>query len=407
VAGAMTDSEHEITDTRPDITFPGSQRRVERSLDELLRKRLARRNNGSALRRQSGLDEIYTRLETFLSRHSKEKFVIRDLRRMSGGGANELYSFKRASDKGEETLVLRVKASGACCETHVAREFQMMQLVQNFLPAATPYLLAPDDGDFGAPAMICGFVPGIQAPPQDTVKATGMGIVYGEKLRRELAPQFVRYEAMLHSHDWSASALSLFDIPRPGTTDAIDWRLAFWDRVWDEDRLEEHPTMLLARNWLWTHRPVGDHVSLLHGDYRNGNFLFDLGTGKITAILDWELCSLGDRHADLAYTMLRAWGSTGDDGVFLNAALMDTEGFIRQYEAVSGLSVDPVRLHYYTVLALYWSAVALLSTAIRNAEARLTQLDVMYNFIAGAGGYAIGELNRLIVEAGRDCGGTA
>jgi hypothetical protein len=42
--------------------------------------------------------------------------------------------------------------------------------------------------------------------------------------------------------------------------------------------------------------------------------------------------------------------------------------------------------------------VALIATAIRNAEARLTQLDVMYNLIAGKGGFDIGELNRLVVE---------
>jgi len=96
--------------------------------------------------------------------------------------------------------------------------------------------------------------------------------------------------------------------------------------------------------------------------------------------------------------MLTAWGHMNAEGKFLNAGLMDTESFIEHYENVSGLKVDPVRLHYYLVFNIYWSAVALIATAIRNAEAGLTQLDVMYNVIAGKGGFDIGELNRLIVE---------
>lgn len=138
-------------------------------------------------------------------------------------------------------------------------------------------------------------------------------------------------------------------------------------------------------------------MSLLHGDFRNGNFLYDDTSGRITGILDWELCSLGDRHCDLGYTMLSAWGHVGEDGRFLNSGMMDTESFISEYERISGLSVDRLRLRYYVVFNLYWSAVALLATGIRNAEARLTHLDVMYNLIAGKGGFDIGEMNRMVV----------
>ena len=96
--------------------------------------------------------------------------------------------------------------------------------------------------------------------------------------------------------------------------------------------------------------------------------------------------------------MLRAWGHSGPDGKFLNAGLLDTDTFIDEYERISGLTIDPLRLHYYLVFNMYWSAVALLGTGIRNAEYGVTQLDVMYNVIAGKGGFDIGELNRLVVR---------
>lgn len=375
------------------------QHDMEASLKEIFNNRLDKRSyKASSARGQVSLDVIQGQLDNFLSKQSTSNFEVRNFRRMSGGGANESYRFDFACDDKVETLVLRVKALGGCCETHVPREFQMMQAVYGVLPSSKPYWIADSELHFGAPALICGLVPGVQAPPQKEVKATGMGIRYGEPLRARLAPQFIEYAAKLHSFDWQACDLSHFDKPRAGTTDAIDWRLAFWDRVWDEDKLEEHPTMLLTRDWLWANRPVVDHVSLLHGDYRNGNFLYDPESCEVTGILDWELCSLGDRHQDLGYTMLRAWGFEDSDGKFLNAGLADTETFIKEYERVSGLPVDMKRIHYYMVLALYWSAIALYATAIRSAEGRLTQLDVMYNLISGKGGSDIGELNRLIVR---------
>ncbi|MGB8416933.1 phosphotransferase family protein [Paraburkholderia sp.] len=385
-------------ETATGLVSADAPRRIERSLEELLCERLRRRESGAAAPGQASIEEIQAQLEKFLSINIEGPFAVQSLKRMSGGGANESYRFTLVRGDLSETLVLRIKALGACCETHVPREFQMMQAVHGVLPTSKPYWVAADHSHFGAPALICGFVPGIQAPPSAVVKATGMGTRYGEPLRKLLAPQFVRYEATLHAFDWQACDLGHFDKPRPGTTDAIDWRLAFWDRVWEEDKIEEHPTMLLARDWLWANRPIVDRVSLLHGDFRNGNFLYAPETGEITGVLDWELCSLGDRHCDLGYTMLRAWGHDGPDGKFLNSGLMDTEAFIAEYERVSGLKVDTTRLHYYLVFAIYWSAVALYATAIRNADARLTQLDVMYNLIAGKGGFDIGELNRLVVE---------
>lgn len=375
----------------------GEVRRMERSLEELLWENRRNRELGARDAIEYSAAQVQDQLDRFLREQISDDFSVAGLTRMPGGGANESYRFQLTQGGETNTLVLRVKARGGCCDTHVPREFQVMRAIEGVLPIAKPYWVSPDPSFFGAPAFICGLVPGIQMPESEAGRASGMGAVYGEELRKKLGPQFVEYEAKLHAFDWSECDLSHFDIPRVGTTDAIDWRLNFYNTVWDVDKLEEHPTMVLTREWLWENRPVVDHVSILHGDFRNGNFLYDKDTAKITGILDWELCSLGDRHCDLGYTMLTAWGHIGENGKFLNSGLLDTEEFIERYEAVSGLSVDKSRLHYYLVFNIYWSAVALLATAINNAECRLTQLDVLYNLIAGKGAFDLGELNRLVV----------
>jgi len=371
---------------------------LERSLEELLSRKLRRRGQCHPDAHGSRFADIRAGLEAFLGDQIAGGFVADNLKRMSGGGSNASYSFTLTRGDTVEQLVLRVKQAGTI-ETSVSREFQMMEAMYGVLPISRPCWMTEDSGYFGAPALISNLVPGVQAPSSKAIMASGMGVVYGEAAREKLAPQFVRYEARLHSYDWSGKNLSHFDIPRPGTTDAVDWRLSLWDRVWEEDKFEDHPTLLLTKEWLWNNRPIVDHVSVLHGDYRNGNFLYDEKSCEITGILDWELCSLGDRHSDLGYTMLRAWGHVGADGKFLNSGLMDTEAFTREYERESRLCVDPVRLHYYLVLAIYWSAVALIGTGIRNAELGQTQLDVLYHVIAGKGGFDIGELNRLVVRS--------
>ncbi len=371
---------------------------VERNLDQRLSDKLRRRMRGESGSGGLSLTDTHTRLEKFLANRIDGAFTVRDVARLAGGGSNEAYSFVLDLDNGTERMVLRVKAPGAICETEVQREFQLLQAVHRVVPAPEPHWATTDRGPFGEPAFICGFVPGVAAPTRDIPRATGLGTAYGTRLREMLAPQFVSHLARLHAHDWSEDDLSGFGIPRPQTTDAIDWRLGLWDRVWDEDSLEPHPTVLLTQQWLHERRPAVDHVSLLHGDYRNGNFLFEEETGRITGILDWELGYLGDRHSDLSYAMLPGWGHPNEAGTYLNSGLIDTETFIAEYERISGLHVDRERLEYYLVLNLYWAVVALIGTGVRNAEARMTQLDVMYNFISGLGGYFIGELNRVLAK---------
>jgi aminoglycoside phosphotransferase (APT) family kinase protein len=178
----------------------------------------------------------------------------------------------------------------------------------------------------------------------------------------------------------------------------VEWRLGLLDRTWEEDAFEAHPAVTLARQWLWDNRPAVDRVSLLHGDYRNGNFMFDEDTGLFTAVLDWEMAHLGDRHYDLAYSMLRGYGIVADDGRYLCSGLIEVEDYIARYERDSGLAVDRSRLHYYTVLNLYWAVVACSASAPRIAHEQMTHLDVMMNFVAGLGFHFLGELTRILAE---------
>ncbi len=75
----------------------------------------------------------------------------------------------------------------------------------------------------------------------------------------------------------------------------------------DEDELVPQPVARAAIRWLKRNPPPPtEKISVVHGDYRTGNFLFD-GEGNIRAILDWEMCHLGDPLEDVAWAADPLW----------------------------------------------------------------------------------------------------
>ena len=365
-------------------------------LDEKLRRR------GQVTHTIRNLPDVAAQLEKFLAGALNGPFTISGLGRLAGGASKEQFAFDLDWTDGgrarRERLVLRLNPPASVVETSRRREFEVWAAVAGVLPAPEPYWVVDDLEPFGERGLICGFLSGVAAPTKGAGGPSGLGTAYGE-LAPRLGPQFVDHLAALHALDTDSLDLPSFDRPRPGTTDAVDARLALWDRVWAEDTFEAHPTITLTREWLWAHRPAVDRVSLVHGDYRNGNFLFDEDSAQITAILDWELAYLGDRHHDLAYLMLVGWGHDDSSGKYLCSGLLDAETLLARYESASGLAVDPDRLKYYTVLNMYWAMVACSATATRVAHEQMTHLDVMMPFVTGLGMFFSHELNKILAEA--------
>jgi aminoglycoside phosphotransferase (APT) family kinase protein len=371
---------------------------IEPSLAAVLDRKMALR--GNTVYQPTPIESVSKQLDAFLADQLDGAFVVHGLSKLTGGASMEQYVFsleRPDTDEPTTRMILRMSPLCSVIETCRLREFQIIAAVQGTVPAPRAFFVAPESDAFGKPALISSFDEGVTAPTDGGGNASGLGTAYGSS-RAALAPQFVRHLAALHTLDWSAKDLSSLEVPRQGTTDAVDWRIALWDRVWREDGFEAHPTVALTSAWLWEHRPPVDHVSLVHGDYRNGNFLFLEGTGEMTAILDWEAGHLGDRHMDLAYAMLPGYGTLGEDGTYYCAGLVEKQEFIREYERHSGLSVDPERLRYYTVLNMYWAVIACSGTAPRLAAEHMTHLDTMMNLVPGLAMFFIGELNAILRE---------
>ncbi len=162
--------------------------------------------------------------------------------------------------------------------------------------------------------------------------------------------------------------------------------------------VEPVPIMSLAERWLRENAPVCPKPVIVHGDLRMGNFMFEEPSGRITAILDWELAHIGDHHEDIAWVLQKLWGTWREDGEFLVCGLMPRNEFIRQYEEQSGNKVDPVSLHYYEVLNAYKCGVMDLAQAIRAAQESNNHQDIVLTWLATAGGVFLQQLVTLIRE---------
>ena len=144
---------------------------------------------------------------------------------------------------------------------------------------------------------------------------------------------------------------------------------------------------------------VLDHVSVVQGDYRSGNFLFDESTQRITAVLDWGRGYLGDRHRDLAWTAHRAFGCMAEDGrTFLVSSLTEPAAFFERYERLSGLAVDPVRLRWYTVLNSCQLAIAAIATGSQVVRLGKTHQDILLASVEPVGHGALEDLRRTLEE---------
>jgi len=141
-------------------------------------------------------------------------------------------------------------------------------------------------------------------------------------------------------------ALGLTKVMQPVALDACWLReLDHWEAIFDTDEAEPQPIARAAIRWLRANPPPpAQKLSVVHGDYRTGNFLYD-PQGEIHGVLDWEMAHLGDPLEDLGWGFNPIW----QFGRGLEGGLVAREAAIAIWERASGLVADPAALHWWTL----------------------------------------------------------
>lgn len=287
-------------------------------------------------------------------------------------------------------LVLRLGDPGGLFAPYTAQpEYLALTTLAGVpsLPLPRVHGWSDDDSILGAPFMVCDFVAGdTPLPWRGTARAEGNG------WPPSLADEFADALAAIHAFDWRRSELGGLAGNVPGTNVARH-QVRHWAEHAGLLEGRSHPQMYFAMRWLEANAPEVEHLTVVHGDYRVGNFL--QAGGRISAILDWEMVHLGDPHEDLAWAQSRSFAA----GTQLVGGLFDRDDFLARWEGATGFRVRASVLRYYDVMVQFKMA-AIQVGAQRRVDAGRAR-DVRVAVLGFQTAPALIELNRLITEFGR------
>lgn len=355
-------------------------------------------------------DAMVGHLEELLRRELTRPFAILNPRWMTGGSSKlqmrfdlDWHGIDGQSERHVTPMVLRMSPAESIVETSRRREFEIITALSGLVPVPICYWEDEDATIFPYPVLIFGFAAGVPKPVSDTSQqVTGLGINYGPRLRPLVIKAFMEGLSAFHTADVAAMNLPSFELPRVGTNEGILKQVNMWRRIWEEDRGEEEPLVLLAALWLTDNAPILDHASIIHGDCRSGNFLISEDDGRITAWLDWELAVIGDRHQDLTWATSLAYSHMAEDNrILLVNGMLPLDEFYAAYEEATGLGIDPQRIRYFRVYNAWVSVIVTVATAYRAAKGGKSHQDIVLTWLNGIYGMLMAQLRHALMEAMR------
>ena len=366
---------------------------TERTVDAALTRKL--RDRAGPAYTPTSLVEMEGLLRTFIAQEVPGG-IVSGVRPLGGGASKEQYRFEVTANGQHQTYVLRREPPESLVETHRLREYQLMRAVVGIVPVPPVPWVDAEGQWFGRPSLISQFVTGVTKPPAASSNVSGLGTEFSDEQKSLLGPQFVDLLARIHLFDWRAADLDSLDQPTQGTTEGVTWVINWWDRVWEEDCHEAVPLMRLAAQWLRRNAPPIDKATIVHHDFRAGNFLFDPDTYLITAVLDWEIAHIGDYHEDLAWTMQEGYGYYDEAGRFMVCGLIEQEEFLHRYAELTGFPIDRRKLDYYAIMNAWKSTIIVVATGIRCMLGGKSHQDVLLSWIAGFGNITMNTLEKLL-----------
>jgi aminoglycoside phosphotransferase (APT) family kinase protein len=378
---------------------------VEPENDRLLVRKMHDRASGPYV--PATLQQLSDGVRSLLAEQVAGSFTVSDERWFTGGASKIQMGFTLewedpARGRVTDRLMVRMDPSESLNATSKLREHQLLGALAGVLPVPRALWVDDDARHFPHPALVYSVVEGVTKPVETpTGQVSGLGTNFGPRLREQLAQQFIEHLATLHQHTaLDGNDLGAFARPAAGSTEGALWQLNLARRVWEEDRGEDLPLMEVAANWLERNLPAVDHVSIVHGDYRSGNFLFDEPSGRITAWLDWELAHFGDRHLDLAWAIHPLFGhyAEGDTSTYLISGLLTQQEFMDRYAEATGWPVDATRLHWYQVLVSYVLVTKVIASAYRVVRLGKSHQDILLARVEGMAPAALKDLKNQLEE---------
>jgi len=279
------------------------------------------------------------------------------VRQFGGGHANLTYLLQY----GDQEYVLRRPPLGPVAATahDMGREYRVLSVLHRVYPLAPrAFHYCEDPAVIGAPFFVMerrrGTVVRFAVPPE-------FGGGDDPTANRRMSEALIDALADLHQADYRAIGLDTLGKPEGFLRRQIDG----WAQRYDRSHTRDLPVVTELVEWLRSEQPPSPPATLLHNDWRLDNIMLDSADpGRVVAVFDWDMCTLGDPLADLG-TLLSSWREAGEEMAGMTAGSMPSTvpGFLTRREAVERYGrrrgVDVSTAPYYYVFGMFKIAVVL------------------------------------------------
>jgi aminoglycoside phosphotransferase (APT) family kinase protein len=287
--------------------------------------------------------------------------------RISGGRSNLTFGVRDTD--GRAWALRRPPLGMRLGSAHdMGREHRVIAALQETPVPVPPVVgLCEDEAVNGAPFYVMGFVEGPILRSAEDAKA------FDEAERRAIGERVVDTLVAIHGVD--PDAVGLAELGRKEAY--VERQLRRWHGQWQKSKTRELPAVDGVHERLSARIPEQGPATIVHGDYRLDNMILS-PSGEIAAVVDWELCTLGDPLADVGM-LLVYWSEEGDDFMPLFAPATIAPGFptrdeVRaRYAERSGRDLG--QIDFFLALGFWKLAIILEGVYARYASGQYGKTD--------------------------------
>jgi aminoglycoside phosphotransferase (APT) family kinase protein len=335
-------------------------------------------NDSAPVREGEQLDLVA--LDAYLRRTLPGDFDISDasleVQQFPGGHSNLTYLVRY----GSQEFVLRRPPVGPVAPTahDMPREYNLLAAIHPKFPLAPkPILLCDDLNVLGVPFYLMerrrGLIARSNVPAQ---------IGTDPKLRKQLSEAVVDTLVALHDVEIHSSGIVNFGKP----IGFVERQVRGWTNRWQRSKTTELPAMEKVIAWLKDRIPINPDATIVHNDFKLDNLMLDYNAPtRIVAVLDWEMCTVGDPLIDVGL-LLCYWTMGGKLAAGNNRSLsaitngpgwLSREEIVERYQNKTGRNLSGIL--FYETFARFKVAVVVQQIYFRYVRGQ-TQDERFRNF---------------------------
>jgi len=312
-------------------------------------------------------------VESWFEENAGDVTLPLSFERISGGRSNLTFTVR--DDANRAWALRRPPLGKRLGSAHdMGREHKVISALQETPVPVPPVVgLCEDESLNGAPFYVMEFVEGPVLRSADDAKE------FDEDARRAIGERVV--DTLVAIHEVDPDSVGLGDLGRK--EEYVNRQLKRWHGQWEKSKTRELGVVDDVHERLAARVPEQGPATIVHGDYRLDNMILSgsasgSGAGEVAAVVDWELCTLGDPLADVGL-LLVYWSEPGDDFMPLFAPATIAPGFPSREEVKSRYAErsgrDLSQIDFFIALGYWKLAIILEGVYARYAGGQYGKTD--------------------------------